>query len=101
MKTVFRIFTLCALFALGGCGAKQKSVHVVDDLGKPVSGARVCVQSGSIEGTPTLTDDDGSAGVDVDVPNARSINISKEGYYSQQVSIPSKWPITVILIKRR
>jgi len=100
MKIVFRIFISCAFLMLSGC-AKPKSVMVVDDFGKPVSGARVCVQSTSIEGAPTLTDDDGSAIVNVDIPNARWITVSKEGYYGQQVDIPAKWPLQVTLIKRR
>ena len=97
MKTIHRIFALCALFAFVGCASK-KSVAVVDDSGAPVPGARVVVQAMSMEGAPTFTAGDGTAEVDT-ITGARWLAITKQGYERAQVDMPTNWPLKVVLKK--
>jgi hypothetical protein len=53
----------------------------------------------STEGAPAFTAADGTAKVETDVVGAQWIAVSKPGYEREQVGMPAKWPLRVVLKK--
>jgi hypothetical protein len=97
-----RWLLILAFFSLGltGCSSRQL-VHVVDANGAPIQGAAVEAVSPSINSTPNLTDASGDAPLPSNIQGSTWVQISKIGYDSIQVDMPSKWPLQVTLTKSR
>jgi hypothetical protein len=86
------IVSLCVV----GCGNGR--VRVVDPQNVPIRGARVAPVSLSISGGPKTTNARGEASIPLNIgQDTKWIDVSKPGFQSVQVDIPSKWPLTVIL----
>jgi hypothetical protein len=91
--TIALIFT----FVAGGCTGR---VHVVDLTGEPIQGASVAPVSLSLSGAAKLTDAHGDAEVPLNISSVAEtkwVNVSQKGFESQQVDIPKKWPLRIVL----
>jgi hypothetical protein len=92
-----RVFlTAVLLLTIAGCEGR---VQVFDPAGKPVAGAQVAPVSLSMNGAATPTDDRGEASVSLRVggQDTKWVAVSKQGFEPQQVPVPAKWPLKVIL----
>ncbi len=87
-----------AILALTAVGCTGR-VQVVDPAGKPVQGAQVTPVTASMNGNPKTTDTNGEASVPLSMGGQETkwVNVSKPGSQSQQVSVPAKWPLKVVL----
>ena|SRR5947209_11549929 len=91
---VMRLLTVVFVLFVGACGR----VEVVDQQGAPIQGAQVAPVSPSITGTAVTTNSKGEASVPLFIGQATAwIDVSKAGFTSQQVPVPTKWPLRVVL----
>jgi hypothetical protein len=89
-------FAIFALF-VAGCGSGL--VQVVDAQGTPLSGVQVTPTSLSMFGATSTTNANGEASVPLHVggQDTKWINVSKAGLQSQQVNMPTRWPLKIVL----
>src|SRR5690242_11078587 len=86
---------LACLAVLAGCS--DTKITVVDDTGMPVAGARVAVQTMSTQGAVASTGTDGGARVSTRIMGARWIAVSKPGFQTEIVALPTNGPVRVVL----
>ena len=89
------ILAILTLF-IAGCSGGQ--VQVVDPSGTPIQGAQVAPVSLSINGEAHPTNAKGEASVPLNIgQDTKWITVSKTGFTPQQVDVPAKWPLKVVL----
>ena len=80
---------------LVGCASPK--VVVTDVLGNPIPEALIYSVSLSIEVGPAKTDARGEARVPSNIQGTHWVDVSKNGYRSVRVEVPSSWPLTITL----
>ena len=73
------------------------NITVVDSVGAPVAGARVAVQTMSTDAAVATTGTNGTARVSTRAMGARHIAVSKPGFQTEIVALPTNGPIRVVL----
>jgi hypothetical protein len=86
------------LFALTFAGCDGR-VQVVDSAGKPVQGAQVAPVTLSMNGPAETSDAKGEASVPLRISGQETkwVSVSKAGFKPEQVGVPAKWPLKVVL----
>jgi len=81
---------------VAGCGSGR--VQVVDPNGAPIQGVQVAPVSLSMNGSPETTNARGEASVPLNIgQDTKWVSVSKSGFNSQQVDLPTKWPLKIVL----
>jgi hypothetical protein len=93
---VMRLLTIILGLFVGACSGR---VLVVDMAGNPIEGAQLTPQTLSMGGAAVSTNHRGEASVPLRIwpQDTRWVNVSKQGFQWQQVKVPAKWPLKVIL----
>ena len=92
------IFLVLGSFMMSSC-LDPRIVIVLDHSGKSISGAVVMEQAMSIEGPTVITGPDGKAKLKTSVLGAKWLSVSKDGYITERIEIPTSWPTTIRLKK--
>jgi len=90
-----RLLATAFLLFLVGCASPK--VVVMDALGNPIPEALIYSVSLSIDVGPAKTDARGEARVPSNIQGTHWVDVSKPGYRSVRVEVPSSWPLTIIL----
>jgi hypothetical protein len=86
---------ILTLFVAGCSGGK---VYIVDPSGAPIQDAQVAPVSPSLNGEAKTTNAKGEASVPLNIgQDTKWISVSKAGFATQQVDVPTKWPLKVVL----
>ena len=87
-----------AILTLFVVGCSSGKVQVVDPSGAPIQGAQVAPVSQSINGEAKTTNAKGEASIPLNIgQDTKWITVSKPGFTPQQVDVPAKWPLKVVL----
>jgi len=90
------LFFTVTFLALTGCG---REVRVIDESGKPIPGAVVCVVAPSYNGPYAKASAQGI----VEAPsmfNEQWLYVSAKDFEEVSVTLPQKFPITVTLLSK-
>lgn len=90
-----RLLATAFLLFLVGCASPK--VVVKDALGNPIPEALIYSVSLSIDVGPAKTDARGEARVPSNIQGTHWVAVSKNGYSSVRVEVPSSWPLTITL----
>ena len=90
-----RLLATAFLLFLLGCASPK--VVVMDALGNPIPEALIYSVSLSFDVGPAKTDARGEARVPSNIQGTHWVDVSKPGYRSVRVEVPSSWPLTIIL----
>lgn len=90
-----RLLATAFLLFLTGCASPK--VVVMDVLGNPIPEALIYSVSLSVDVGPAKTDARGEARVPSNIQGTHWVDVSKNGYRSVRVEVPSSWPLTITL----
>jgi hypothetical protein len=90
-----RLLAIAFLLFLVGCASPK--VVVKDVLGNPIPEVLIYSVSLSIDVGPAKTDARGEARVPSNIQGTHWVDVSKPGYSSVRVEVPSSWPLTITL----